>query len=80
MAKTLRGQDLENTIKRDWINQNLTDYNVGALEYPDGLRTKPDLQNYVAFYINTRDKSKGGIMIKTQKEQNIILAQLNKKK
>jgi hypothetical protein len=60
MAKTLRGQDLENTIKRDWINQNLTDYNVDALEYPDGLRTKPDLQNYVAFYINTRDKSKGG--------------------
>jgi len=43
-----------------WKNQNGSDYKIEALEYPDGLRVKPDLQNYVAFYINTRDKAKGG--------------------
>jgi hypothetical protein len=42
-------------------NQNLkNNYNVGAKEYPQGLRTKPDLQHYVAFYINVRDKSRSG--------------------
>ena len=35
-------------------------YNIGTLEYPEGLRTKPDLNHYVAFYINVRDKSTGG--------------------
>ena len=58
--EVLRGNEIENRIKRDFVNQSLTDYNVGALEYPDGLRTKPDLQNYVAFFINTRDKGKTG--------------------
>jgi len=35
-------------------------YNIGTLEYPEGLRTKPDLNHYVAFYINVRDKATGG--------------------
>ena len=56
------GSDTEITefIKKNFENQYLTDYKVGALEYPDGLREKPDLQNYVAFFINTRDKGKTG--------------------
>ena len=53
-------QEAEALIKR-WQNQNLSDYNVKALEYPDGLRVREDLQNYVAFYINTRDKASNGI-------------------
>jgi len=52
--------EIEEFIKNNFKNQYLTDYNVGALEYPDGLREKPDLQNYVAFFINTRDKAKTG--------------------
>ena len=43
-----------------WKNLNGSDYKIGTLEYPSGLRTQPDLQNYVAFYINTRDKATGG--------------------
>jgi hypothetical protein len=35
-------------------------YNIGTFEYPEGLRNKPDLQHYVAFYINVRDKSTMG--------------------
>jgi hypothetical protein len=41
-------------------NQNISEYRVGTLEYPNGLRVNADLQNYVAFYINTRDKATGG--------------------
>jgi hypothetical protein len=65
-----------------WKNQNGSDYTIGTLEYPNGLRVKPDLQNYVAFYINTRDKSKGGrgnprnvdhyVSDKTQKEADLL--------
>ena len=33
-------------------------YSIGTYEYPAGLRTKPDLQHYIAFYINVRDKTK----------------------
>ena len=51
---------IEEYITKNFKNQYLTDYNVGALEYPDGLREKPDLQNYVAFFINARDKAKTG--------------------
>jgi hypothetical protein len=36
------------------------DYEIGTLEYPDGLKTKPDLQHYVAFFINVRDKGRLG--------------------
>jgi len=43
-----------------WKTQNGSDYKIGAFEYPSGLRIEPDLQNYVAFYINTRDKATGG--------------------
>lgn len=35
-------------------------YNIGTFEYPEGLRVKPDLQHYVAFYINVREKSAQG--------------------
>ena len=35
-------------------------YSIGTLEYPEGLRVQPDLQHYVAFYINVRDKATGG--------------------
>ena len=37
-----------------------SNYNIGTLEYPDGLREKPDLQHYVAFFINVRDKGRLG--------------------
>jgi hypothetical protein len=33
-------------------------YKVGTLSYPDGLGVYPDLQHYVAFFINVRGKSK----------------------
>jgi len=36
-------------------------YQIGTLEFPVGLRQKPDMQHYIAFYINVRDKSKKGI-------------------
>jgi len=35
-------------------------YRIGTNEYPSGLRQKADMQHYVAFYINVRDKSKYG--------------------
>ena len=38
-------------------NQYKGAYNIGTYEYPEGLRVKPDLQHYVAFYINVREKS-----------------------
>jgi hypothetical protein len=57
MANTVSTQEEAN---QKWKNQNGSDYKISALEYPDGLRVKPDLQNYVAFYINTRDKATGG--------------------
>ena len=37
-----------------------TGYKIGTLEYPEDLRKRPDLQHYVAFYINVRDKRTGG--------------------
>lgn len=44
-----------------YINQDQRNgYSIGTLEFPDGLRQKPDMQHYVAFYINVRDKSKKG--------------------
>lgn len=33
-------------------------YQIGKLSYPEGLGVNPDLQHYVAFYINVRGKSK----------------------
>jgi len=41
----------------EYKNQYNGPYNIGTYEYPDGLRVKPDLQHYVAFYINVREKS-----------------------
>jgi len=37
-----------------------TGYKIGTFEYPEDLRKRPDLQHYVAFYINVRDKRTGG--------------------
>jgi hypothetical protein len=47
-------------------------YNIGTFEYPEGLRVKPDLQNYVAFYINVRDRATGG---KTQKNKDYYVSE-----
>lgn len=33
-------------------------YNINSLTYPEDLTQKPDLQHYIAFYINVRGKSK----------------------
>ena len=33
-------------------------YNIGTYEYPLRLREEPDLQHYIAFYINVREKSR----------------------
>jgi len=33
-------------------------YNVGIYQYPAGLGSSPDLQHFIAFYINVRGKSK----------------------
>lgn len=41
----------------EYKNQYKGAYNIGTYEYPEGLRVKPDLQHYVAFYINVREKS-----------------------
>jgi hypothetical protein len=61
----LRGSDAIADFMSTFVNQSLQEYTVGTLEYPDGLRTKPDLQNYVAFFINTRDKATSGKNEKT---------------
>lgn len=60
-------------------------YNVGTFEYPEGLRIKPDLQHYVAFKINVRDKSSEGqrlterdsVFTKSSAEANRIAALRN---
>lgn len=41
----------------EYKNQYKGAYNIGTYEYPEGLRVKPDLQHYVAFFINVREKS-----------------------
>lgn len=54
-------------------NQNLSsEYSIGALEYPDGLRTKPDLQHWVAFYINVRDKAQTGNKDRKNPDANYV--------
>ena len=57
-----RDQDRSENGELEFQNQNsyLSEYRIGTLEYPEGLRQNPDLQHWVAFYINTRDKSIGG--------------------
>jgi len=48
-----------------YANQHKTgEYQIGTLEFPIGLRQKPDMQHYVAFYINVRDKSTKGKVAK----------------
>ena len=37
---------------------NISNYNVNNHRYPLGLTSQPDLQHYVAFFINVRGKSK----------------------
>jgi hypothetical protein len=47
-----------NSIQRKSNGSYNTDYSVGTYSYPTGLGTNPDLQHYVAFFINVRGKSK----------------------
>lgn len=44
----------------EYRNQRSDTFNIGTYEYPEGLRVKPDLQHYVAFFINVREKSELG--------------------
>jgi len=46
-------------------------YNIGTFEYPEGLRVKPDLQHYIAFYINVREKGTEG---KKAKDSNHLVS------
>ncbi len=75
-------------MDQEYKNQFKGAYNIGTHEYPEGLRVKPDLQHYVAFYINVREKSSTSIIQsrrnpfedyvvdeKTQKEIDAIAAQ-----
>jgi hypothetical protein len=54
-------KDTVDEIRREYDaqykNQYLDPYNIGTYEYPEGLRVKPDLQHYVAFFVNVRQKS-----------------------
>jgi hypothetical protein len=52
-------------------------YNIGTFEYPEGLRVKPDLQHYVAFYINVREKSTQGK--KAQDSNHLVSAEEQKR-
>ena len=68
-----------NSAQKDFVNEQRikydikytnTDqskgYSIGTYEYPAGLRTKPDLQHYIAFYINVRDKTSAGKELKDE--------------
>ena len=50
-------EDIRKKYDAKFKNQYLEPYRIGTYEYPEGLRVKPDLQHYVAFYINVREKS-----------------------
>jgi hypothetical protein len=49
--------EIRKEYESEYKNQTLRPYNIGTFEYPEGLRVKPDLQHYVAFYVNVRQKS-----------------------
>jgi hypothetical protein len=53
---------------RDGPNRNeiKDQYNVGSFEYPTGLRNAPDLQHYIGFLINVREKSSLGESYRTE--------------
>jgi hypothetical protein len=53
-------EELKNNTAEYTNQDQQRGYSIGALEYPEGLRVKPDLQHYVAFYINVRDRATGG--------------------
>ena len=50
-------EDIRKKYDTQYKNQYLGPYRIGTYEYPEGLRVKPDLQHYVAFFINVREKS-----------------------
>ena len=64
MAKDSQPLDLaakKNNVSVQYKNQDQTNgYRIGTYEYPEDLRNRPDLQHYVAFYINVRDKTTRG--------------------
>jgi hypothetical protein len=49
--------DKSNAIKSNFKSE----YKIGTYQYPDDLRVRPDLQHFVAFFINVRDKGRLGI-------------------
>jgi hypothetical protein len=49
--------EIRRKYEKEFENQFLSPYNVGTYEFPEGLRVKPDLQHYVAFFVNVREKS-----------------------
>ena len=64
MAKDSQPLDLaakKNNVSVQYKNQDQKNgYRIGTYEYPEDLRNRPDLQHYVAFYINVRDKTTRG--------------------
>ena len=64
MAKDSQPLDLaakKNNVSVQYKNQDQTKgYRIGTYEYPEDLRNRPDLQHYVAFYVNVRDKTTRG--------------------
>ena len=55
-------------------------YWIGTNEYPEGLRQKADMQHYVAFYINVRDKSKFGKSGSAQLNRDYFVSDEEQKK
>lgn len=50
-------EDIRKKYDTQYRNLIVSPYRIGTYEYPEGLRVKPDLQHYVAFFINVREKS-----------------------
>lgn len=50
--------DIENRNPTEISTGSKGVYNIDQYVYPEDLSTKPDLQHYVAFYINVREKTK----------------------
>lgn len=75
--KTTGRRQLNSEYDKDYARNSpeKRGYYIGTHEYPNGLRKSEDLQHYVAFYINVRDKSTLG---KTSNENKFIGNDSNK--
>lgn len=61
MATNLKAttkETIEDFNQARFKNFDINKYNWSLHEYPEGLGTLPDLQHYVAFYVNVREKAK----------------------